>query len=295
MRRGIAELQRAIALDPRFVLAHSGLADAFITLAIYGADRADVLLAQARDAAAKALVLAPQLAEALTARASVRALLDHDWAAAEQDYVQALTMREQYATAHQWYAMHLLAPRGRFAEARARLARARELDPLSAPIATSAAILRQYERDHAQAVVELRLVIAQHPAFPLAHYALGGSLSALGEHVEAVESLRRAALLSGESPEVLSALACAIAAVGDADEARVLLGRLTSLSSERYVSPVLPAQVHAALGDVPRCLDALERAAAMKSTELPLLHLRAAFEPVAQEPRFRAIVSAVVG
>ena len=295
MRRGIEQMQRAIATDPRFVLAHSGLADAYITLAVYGAARADTLLAQARESAERALLMAPTLAEALTARASVRALLDHDWDGAERDYVQALTIREQYATAHQWYAMHLLAPRGRFAEARARIARARELDPLSAPIATSAAILRLYERDHPQAAAEFRLVIAQHPAFYLAHYALGGSLSALGEHAEAVDALRRAALLSGESPEVLSALACALAAAGDPGEAHALLVRLERTALERYVSPVLVAQVFAVLGKPVRALDELERAAVMKSVEMPYLHLRAPFDALRDEPRFRALVATVLG
>ena len=295
MRRGIEQLQGAIAADPRFALAHSGLADAYITLAIYGAARADTLLAQARASAERALQLAPALAEALTARASVRALLDHDWAGAERDYVEALTIREQYATAHQWYAMHLLVPRGRFTEARARLARARELDPLSAPIATSAAILRLYERDHQQAVAEFRLVIAQHPAFHLAHYAMGGSLSALGEHAAALDALRHAAPLSGESPEVLSALACALVAAGDAAEARALLGRLERTAQERYVSPVLLAQVHAVLGEPERALGELERAAAMKSVEMPYLHLRAPFDVLRDEPRFRSLVIAVQG
>ena len=295
MRRGIEQMQRAIATDPRFVLAHSGLADTYITLAVYGAGRADTLLVQARESAERALLMAPTLAEALTARASVRALLDHDWDGAERDYVQALTIREQYATAHQWYAMHLLAPRGRFTEARARIARARELDPLSAPIATSAAILRLYERDHPQAVAEFRLVIAQHPAFPLAHYALGGSLSALGEHAEAVDVLRRAALLSGESPEVLSALACALAAAGDPGEARALLARLERTALERYVSPVLLAQVYAVVGEPMRALDELDRAAAMKSVEMPYLHLRAPLDALHDEPRFRALVASVLG
>jgi len=295
MRRGIEQMQRAIATDARFVLAHSGLADAYITLAVYGAGRSDTLMAQARESADRALQMAPTLAEALTARASVKALLDHDWAGAERDYVQAITIREQYATAHQWYAMHLLAPRLRFAEARARLGRARELDPLSAPIATSAAILRQYERDHEQAVAEFQLVIAQHPGFHLAHYAMGGSLLALGRHADAVEAMRRAALLGGESLEVLSALACALAAAGEPGEARELLTRLEHTSLERYVSPVLLAQVHAALGQTTRALDELERAAAMKSAELPLLHLRVPFYPLRDEPRFVAIVSAVLG
>ncbi len=295
MGRGMEHLRRAVAADPRFALAHSGLADAHITLAVYGAARADTLLAEARSAAERALAIAPALAEALTARGSVRALLDHDWTGAERDYVQALTVREQYATAHQWYAMHLLAPRERFAEARARLARARELDPLSAPIATSAAILRQYERDHPQAIIEFRLVIAQHPAFYLAHYAMGSSLSALGEHAEAVESLRRAALLSGDSPEVLSALACALATAKEKKEARTLQQRLAQTAQSRYVSPVLLAQVHAALGETGIALDHLDRAAEMKCAELPLIHLRAAFDSVRDEPRFQAVVRSVMG
>jgi hypothetical protein len=58
---------------------------------------------------------------------------------------------------------------------------------------------------------------------------------------------------------------------------------------------VLLAQVHAALGEPVRALDELERAAAMKSVEMPYLHLRAPFDTLRDEPRFRALVATVLG
>jgi hypothetical protein len=94
---------------------------------------------------------------------------------------------------------------------------------------------------------------------------------------------------------VLSALACALVAAGKPGEAQELLVRLERAALERYVSPVLLAQVHAVLGDPARALDELDRAAGMKSVELPYLHLRAPFDALRDEPRFRALVSSVVG
>jgi hypothetical protein len=42
---------------------------------------------------------------------------DYDWPAAEQEYKKALLLNPSYASAHQYYALGLMA-HGRFAEAR---------------------------------------------------------------------------------------------------------------------------------------------------------------------------------
>ena len=170
-----------------------------------------------------------------------------DWRGAEDDYVAALTAREQSPVTHQWYAMHLLALRGRPAEARAHVARARELDPLSPSIAASGGILRLYEGDAERAVHELGLVIGQYPAFGLAHYFLGLSLAELRRHAEAVGTLERAVLLSGASAETRSALGYAQARAGDTAAARDTLAALRRSAEDGYVSPVALAQVHVAL------------------------------------------------
>ncbi len=290
MGRALEYLQRAVAGDPTFTLALAGLADCYITLAIYGSMSPADVMPKAATAAEQALRAQPRSADALTARASMRALYQFDWRGAEDDYLAALTEREQSPPAHQWYAMHMLAPRGRLAEARSHVARARELDPLSPSIATSAGILRLFERDPARAVHELGLVIAQHPTFGLAHYFLGISLSELDRHAEAIAALERAVLLSGASAEARCALGCGYARAGDAQAARAILASLQQAAREGYVSPVLIAQLHLALGEPEAALDLIERGLTERATDLAWLTLRSSFDPLRGNARFKDVI-----
>jgi serine/threonine-protein kinase len=289
LQRAVEHHSTAVALDPSFALAHAGLADARLLLVVYGLRAPHDVLADAAHDADHALALVPDLAEALTARASVRAFRARDWAGAERDYAAALDSREAYATAHQWWAMHLLAPLGRFAEARVRLGRARELDGLSPAIATSAGLLRYFERDHPQAVAEFDLVLGTHARFGLAHLGRGLALSALGAHEEALAALERAHLLMGHSPEAGAALGVAFAAAGQSGAAKEQLYELDELAASRYVSPVLTAQVAAALGDTARALSALDDAHAAGAAELALIGVRPEFDALRGLPRFEAI------
>jgi hypothetical protein len=59
---------------------------------------------------------------------------------------------------------------------------------------------------------------------------------------------------------VLASLAVVAAATGEPDEARRLLTELKDESATRYVSPVIPAFVHAALGEKDSAFALLEAA-----------------------------------
>ena len=122
--RGITCFQQAIAKDPSYALAWSGLADSYIGLAFYHYAAPHEAMPRAREAAARALQTDDALAEAHASLAHVKANYEWDWAAAEREWKAAIALKPEYATAHQWYAVHHLAPMGRMeeaiAEARAR-------------------------------------------------------------------------------------------------------------------------------------------------------------------------------
>jgi hypothetical protein len=80
------------------------------------------------------------------------------------------------------------------------------------------------------------------------------------------------------------------AKAGRVTEARASLAALTERSKTSYVSTVLLAQLHSALGDLGATLDALERARDARATDLVWIGVRPAFDAVRIDPRFEALV-----
>ncbi len=129
LRRAVALFGQALAVDPGYALAHSGLADSYVLLAEYSSVPPAEVLPQATEHARKALELNPALAEP-HATLGLLAMEGYDWSGAEREFRRAIELRSGYATAHHWYAL-LLGTLGRFAEARAEAEQAVRLDPAS--------------------------------------------------------------------------------------------------------------------------------------------------------------------
>ena len=281
---------RAIELDPGFARAHAGLADSYLILGIYGLRPPAAVMREAEHAARVALRLDPDLAEALTARGCVRGMYAWDWTGADADFRHAIALNPGYPTARQWYAMHCLVPRGRFAEAEAQLTQALALDPLSPAIQASLGVTWLYARQLARSGDILRQVLASDESFALAHFFLGRVAEAEGRQADAIAAFTRAAELTGRSAEVIAALARARATGGDLPGARALHAELEqrALAGE-YVSPALFAQVHLGYGAVDEAMAWLERAVETRAGDVAWLAVNPAFDGLRDDPRFQAM------
>jgi len=120
-------------MDPWFAETHAALARAYDVLGTFELLPSNESFSRAREEADKALQLDDTLSEAYAARGFASSMHEHDWNAAEQDFQRALTLNPNDATAHHWYAEHLINI-GQADHAVTELERARELDPLSLPI-----------------------------------------------------------------------------------------------------------------------------------------------------------------
>jgi TolB-like protein/Tfp pilus assembly protein PilF len=291
IRQGIMSLRDALAADPDFALAWAALAEVHVTLAMYGLVAPADAMPPARQAAERALALDSDLIEARTPLAAVRLHYDWDWDGAEAEYGRAIEGNPRYATAHHWYA-NLLAAAARFDEARLSLSRARELDPVSPAVLTSAGIISYFERDMARAQNELEQVVLRYPAFPLAHIFLGLVHLQSGDGQAANAQLYDAVQLSGSTPESRAALACSLATFGQQHEARTLLH---GLRNETYVSPVLYAHVLTALGEHDAALDRIAAAIELRASDLVWLGVRPSIDPLRESDRFNALLQPVFG
>ena len=114
---------------------------------------------------------------------------DWDFATAEKEYVRAIELDPNYATAHHWRA-ECLALEGRFDEALPEIDRARQLDPLSLIIATDRGAFLYFARRYDSAIQQLNTVLEMEPNFPRAHI-VAYAYAQKGEYDSALLDLQR--------------------------------------------------------------------------------------------------------
>ena len=115
--------QRATTRDPDYAEAHVGMAICYITLGWYGALPPVEAYRRTTTAATRTLALNNGLAEGHTALGYAKHFYDWNWEAVEAEHRRALELNPSYVTAHQWYALYLVAMQ-RFDEALAEMQRA---------------------------------------------------------------------------------------------------------------------------------------------------------------------------
>lgn len=115
VERGIAYFNQAIAADPDYALAYSGLADGYLRLAAMYLPPKQ-LLPLAKAAALKAVEADETLAEARASLGLVKLWHDHDWAGAKQEYLRAIALNPNAVIPHQGYGSYLMFL-GRFSDA----------------------------------------------------------------------------------------------------------------------------------------------------------------------------------
>jgi len=289
LERSVACFTQAVAADSNFAAAHAGLADAYATMGIYASSAPAEAFPRAREEALRSLAIDPRMAEALTSLACVCAVFDWDWKQAEVDFRRAIELNPSYVTARHWFAIHCLAPQGRFADAREQLLQARDLDPLSPVVSTTLGLLAYFEHHYDQAVAEFQQVLALDDSFLMAHYFLGQTFVQQALWQEAFRELRRAVELSKGGSEQVAALGQACALAGEPKEARDYLQELAKRAATSYVSPVLPAQIHLGLGEAEQALALLEQAHELRSADLMWIKVRPYFDVLRGKPAFEEL------
>ncbi len=293
IRKSVGFLEDAIQRDPVFALAHAGLADSFVLLGLYNAERPDRVMPRAKASAQDALRLDPRLGEALTALACVRSIYDWDWAAAEVDFKKAVEANPRYPTAYHWYAMNHLAPRGRIAQALLQLDKATDLDPQAPVLAASRGFLYYLEDRLDDAARVLKDVLTANPRFALAHFFLGQVLEQQQRYEHAMDAFEAASAIRGKTPEILTAMGNTAALAGEQAQALGYKGELVAMSADTYVSPGRIGQVCFTLGQVDEAFDWMNKALEIRAIDLIWARVLPVFQPHRGEPRFQALLGAI--
>ncbi len=287
-REGLAKaeglFQQALALDPGYALAHSGLSDCYLSTIAYGGAPAAQNTSLAAAEALKAVELDGSLAEAHSSLAMVKEAA-YDWGGAEREHQRALALRPGHMQGHQWYGRQLWV-RGRFAEAQAEAERARQLDPSSFIVGHLIAALAFDQRDYRKAIEQARRTLELNPGFDLSRILLAEAYLQIGRLGEALAAIDE---VNSPSAQLLAARAEVLAASGEKDAARALVEQV-----EQRMGAIPPAVALAgarlALGDQEAALAWLEKALAQGDQLLLRLKVNPMWDPLRAEPRFRALL-----
>jgi len=288
LQLAIDYFQQAIAADPAYALAHSGLAESYAVLSYYTPVPPAECAPKAITAARRALELDETLSEAWNALAQVEA--DHywQWDQAEQHFRRAIALNENNADAHHWYSEFLSALR-RFDDQQRELELAAQSDPLSPIIATNQGHVFYFSRRFDLATAKYRRAIVDHPDFPNPHRDLGRVLLATGVPAQAIEHLTRAQQLGGAHTDA-GLLVIAHARAGQPAQARLLYDSLQARAKREYLTPYTLAIASVGVGEHARALDYLEQAAAERSMAMKWIGVEPLFDPIRAEPRFQALL-----
>ncbi len=289
MKVALAYFNQAIDEDPKYTPAYSGLADTYALLADweYGVMTPKEALPKAKAAAIKALELDNTLGEAHNSLAFCLDVFDWDLDTAGKEFRRAIELNPSYATAHQWYAAHLIVS-GRNDEAIAEIRKAETLDPLSLIISADLADFLVMAHSYDESIRESRKTIKMDPNFALAHNQLGQAYLQKQMQDEAIAELQKAVQLSGGSPTCIANLARAYVASGKRNEAIKLLGDLKERSNSNNSDAAEVAVIYVALGDTDQAMNWLEKYCEERFS--PSVLLRAGFDPLRSDPRFKYLL-----
>jgi TolB-like protein/Tfp pilus assembly protein PilF len=282
--------RRAIELDPGYAAAHAGAARSYISM---GFDRA-ISQPEARALAlaevTRALDIDPGLPEGHGILADLHFYYDWDFRGAEREYMLALDSEPSASYERSQYAQFLAAMQ-RLDDARVQITEAQRLDPLSAQVALTNALILYYGRRYDEARAAAQHAETLDPTLPTTHFLIGRILEATGDLPGAIDETRRAIdssavvaagwrvqalrleALQGRTQQARSGYA-ALVASGDA-------GDLGSSAHEAYV--------RVATGEPDAALAVLDRAVARRDASVLWIDVDPRLDPLRRRPEFSAL------
>jgi TolB-like protein len=291
LAKGKEYLEQAIALDPNYALAYTGMAEYYWASAFWGFMPGTKAVPRAKAAALAALKLDDTLAEAHAQLGVARGMGDFDWVAAEQEFQRALELNPASPIPHYYYGLYCLRPTGRLQEELPHARRVVELDPLSPRYNANLAFVYELAGQYGPAIAQARRAIDLDPSMYMPYCVLAFAYVRMGRFQEAITAAQKVCEVSGRNARTLTVLAMVYGLAGRQGEARAILKEMETLYHRTCVPPRAMAPTYAAAGKVDAALDWLEKGVAERDLMI-IYGLK--FEPVYAalhgHPRYQALL-----
>lgn len=288
IRKAIEYFEQAIAKDPGFARAYSGLADAYVVPG--GAFAPAEAMPKAKAAALRALELDDTLAEAHNSLARVLQVYDWNRAEAEKEYKRALALDPRYPVAHQWYG-GFLEKAGSFNESISERKLALELDPLSAATNFDLGQGYYFSRDYDQAIVQFQRTLELEEHFSAARNYLLVALVHKGRQADALAKL--ATIPNFPPVPSIGHVGYVYGVTGRIKDARNMLAELKRLREQQYISPSDIAMIHVGLGEKDEAIAWLEKGYDERAYAMQNLKVEPNWDSLRDDPRFQELIRKV--
>ena len=295
INRGIQYFTEAIARDPNYAAAYTGLSDAYTSLGVYDIVPRSDAFARAAVAAERAIALDSSLAEAHASLAYAQKNR-FDWEAAETSFKRAIQLRPSYAAAHHWYSI-LLTQRGRFAEAIAEIKTAIALDPLSLSANTQLGSVLLMARRYDSAIEQFQHDLQLDPGSAIAYRTLAAVYTHQGRYDLALATFEQAAKhtpVAAEDQELKADIAYVHALSGRQSDARDTVRKLADRykrTGEDVAGSI--AAIYTALGDNESAFEWWSRVRDARDAEAGYLKVHPRWDPLRGDPRFVALLASL--
>lgn len=288
-RKAIDYFQQAIVKDPSFAMAYVGLAECYVTGFLSHHERKPKVEA----AAQRAIEIEPTLGEPHAVLGMMRTS-DFDYTAAESEFIRAIELSPNYATAYHWYA-ESLAMQGRFDESFAQYNKALELDPLSLAISTDLGRTYYLARQNDRAIEHLTKLIEMDPNYARTHFYLATAYQEKGMFEESIQEMEKGLVLSGEDPDTIGkgkrAVLDAYKESGPRGYWKMILEiQKVGLRNDVLIQPANIAVVNARLGQRAEAFSWIEKMFAHGGGAYAALKVSPEWDNLRGDPRFRDVL-----
>jgi Tfp pilus assembly protein PilF len=279
--------RQAIASDPTYADAYSGLAEAYAMQAFFG-EAGPEKRALGLAAAKKAVELDGALADARAAL-GLSLFLDLQWADSQRELEKAVSLNANSITAHLYYGWYL-AFEGRFAESLEQMNLAQVLNPLSLAISYTTGNVLYFHREYDRAMEQYHSTLAIDPENPSTFDSIGDAHLLKNECSEATKNYARGEELRGR-PAYATALRNGFQSAGCSGMMRKQLELSSDPSSAGY-DPVAAACFAAMLGKKDDAFRFLEKAYADR-VGIVFLKVEPELDNIRHDPRYADLMRRV--
>jgi adenylate cyclase len=277
--------EKAIQLDSGFVMAYTGLAETYITFMDWGYAAPGDVLPQALKFGQKALQLDSTSGEAYSAIGAYHIYSTHNYVLAKQALEKAIALNPACDIAYYRSTILNWSLRNK-EQAYRNIDKAIELNPLS--LRSNAYRVQTYYlfRENDRALKECERLLTIFPGDNFLLWLRGTILTTKGEYTKAIESFLQRSV---STKDTNWALGYAYAKSGQPEKAKKIVDYLVEKSKTRYIPPSFIGIIYLGMNDLDKAFSYFEKGAAVNDYWLTTYDVEPWFDPIREDPRFKAI------